>query len=462
MLLMLGLIRPRLRRLWYSWRKPKALQFLQEPTLHNESALVDLSQWSGELLATSDETTFHLNQFVKSLQRCIQQRDIGLEIEFDKLGFQINGDGKRILHEVSGIVKPGSLLAVMGASGAGKSTFVRVMMGKLKHTSGTVYINGRLGSLSDFKKIIGYVPQHDCVMSELTVHENLLHSARIRLPSKWTEAEIQEHVNILIACLELTSVRNNRVGDLINPGISGGQRKRVSIGIELAAAPMALVLDEPTSGLDATSALAIMKLLKAICQQGVTVVCIIHQPRLEIFECLDRLLLLADGREVYFGRACDASEYFRTAGFETSTASNPADVIMDIVCERGQKYAINPSVHPAGTISNLISHWILNQHLYKEIAAHRMVVADNPQNLTKSISARGLSWHRQVYFCFLRSVKQQSRQLSGFILEIAVGTFAGLFIGLSVFKLEGLLFQGIFRAPFEPLSSAVNYLYTIC
>ncbi len=120
MLLMLGLIRPRLRRLWYSWRKPKALQFLQEPTLHNESALVDLSQWSGELLATSDETTFHLNQFVKSLQRCIQQRDIGLEIEFDKLGFQINGDGKRILHEVSGIVKPGSLLAVMGASGAGK------------------------------------------------------------------------------------------------------------------------------------------------------------------------------------------------------------------------------------------------------------------------------------------------------------------------------------------------------
>jgi ABC-type multidrug transport system ATPase subunit len=294
-------------------------------------------------------------------------------------------------------------------------------------------------------------------MSELTVHENLLHSARIRLPSKWTEAEIQEHVNILIACLELTSVRNNRVGDLINPGISGGQRKRVSIGIELAAAPMALVLDEPTSGLDATSALAIMKLLKAICQQGVTVVCIIHQPRLEIFECLDRLLLLADGREVYFGRACDASEYFRTAGFETSTASNPADVIMDIVCERGQKYAINPSVHPAGTISNLISHWILNQHLYKEIAAHRMVVADNPQNLTKSISARGLSWHRQVYFCFLRSVKQQSRQLSGFILEIAVGTFAGLFIGLSVFKLEGLLFQGIFRAPFEPLSSAVNY-----
>lgn len=103
---------------------------------------------------------------------------------------------------------------------------------------------------------------------------------------------------MLITCLELTDVRNSLVGDLLNPGISGGQRKRVIIGIELAAAPTALVLDEPTSGLDATSALAIMKLLKAISQQGVTVVCIIHQPRLEIFECLDRLLLQADGCEV--------------------------------------------------------------------------------------------------------------------------------------------------------------------
>lgn len=294
-------------------------------------------------------------------------------------------------------------------------------------------------------------------MPELTVHENILHSARIRLPSRWTEAELQEHVDILIACLELTSIRDNLVGDLINPGISGGQRKRVSIGIELAAAPMALVLDEPTSGLDATSALAIMKLLQAICQQGVTVVCIIHQPRLEIFECLDRLLLLADGREVYFGRASDASEYFRSAGFETPAGSNPADVIMDIVCERGRKYAIDPTVNPTGTISSLASHWISKQHLYKEVANHGDVRANNNTQLSKSISARGMSWHLQAYYCFLRSVKQQSRQLSSFILEISVGTLAGFFIGLSVFKLNGLLFQGMFLAPFEPLSSAVNY-----
>lgn len=297
-------------------------------------------------------------------------------------------------------------------------------------------------------------------MPELTVKENLLHSGRIRLPPKWTEVEIQEHVDILLACLELTDVQNSLVGDVINPGISGGQRRRASIGIELASAPMALVLDEPTSGLDAASALAIMKLLKAICQQGVTVVCIIHQPRFEIFQCLDRLLLLAGGREVYFGKASDATEYFRTAGFGTPAGSNPADVIMDIVCGRGRQYVIDPKMNSIDVVSTLISHWSINQHLYKEAAIYGNVSMERTEVLSvlsKSVSARGAPRHRQAYFCFLRSVKQQSRRLKSFYLEITVGAFAGLLIGLSVFKLDGLLFQGMFRAPFEALSSAVNY-----
>lgn len=306
-------------------------------------------------------------------------------------------------------------------------------------------------------------------MPELTVKENLLHSARIRLPPTWKEAEIQEHVNILLECLELIDVQNSFVGDVINPGISGGQRRRTSIGIELASAPMALVLDEPTSGLDAASALAIMKLLKAICLQGVTVVCIIHQPRFEIFQCLDRLLLLADGREVYFGKTSDVTEYFRTAGFDTPVGSNPADVIMDIVCGRGRQYIIdpNPKMNCIDVVSTLISHWNVNQHLYKETTnygkepvVHGQVAIERAEILSvlsRSVSARGAPWHCQVYFCCLRSFKQQSRRLKSFYLEITVGAFAGLLIGLSVFRLDGLLFQGMFRTPFEALSSAVNY-----
>ena len=298
-------------------------------------------------------------------------------------------------------------------------------------------------------------------MPELSVKENLLHSARIRLPSTWTHIEIAEHVDLLIACLELTDIRNNVVGDLINPGISGGQRKRVSIGIELAAAPMVLILDEPTSGLDSTAALAIMKLLMAICRLGVTVACIIHQPRFEIFQYLDELLLVANGQEVYFGKAADASEYFRTIGFEIPPASNPADVIMDIISERGQKYAVAASEDDLiGRISTLGSHRTTHQPGYEEATSDGNQVELKKEHLLSlmtSISARGAPWYLQVWFCFVRSVRQQSRQLESFCMEITVGALAGLLVGLSVYRLGGLLFQGMFVAPFQLLSSAVNY-----
>lgn len=298
-------------------------------------------------------------------------------------------------------------------------------------------------------------------MPELSVKENLLHSARIRLPPTWTQIEIAEHVDLLIACLDLTDIRDNIVGDLIDPGISGGQPKRVSIGIELAAAPMVLILDEPTSGLDSTAALDIMKLLMAICRLGVTVGCIIHQPRLEIFQCLDELLLLANGRQVYFGKATDVSEYFRTVGFEIPPASNPADVIMDIISERGQKYAVAASEGDLTSgILRLDFHQTAHQLEYEDVTTEEGQVEKKKKDLLSlmtSISARGAPWYRQVGFCFVRSVRQQSRQLESFYLETIVGALAGLLVGLSVYRLGGLLFQGMFVAPFQLLSSAVNY-----
>lgn len=126
-------------------------------------------------------------------------------------------------------------------------------MGKTSNTSGVTKVNGVAGNISKYKKIIGYVPQDDIVLPEMTVRENILHSARIRLPSNWKESEIQHHVDILLSCLQLSHVKDSLVGSPGAPVISGGQRKRVSIGMELAAAPMALFLDEPTSGLDVSS-----------------------------------------------------------------------------------------------------------------------------------------------------------------------------------------------------------------
>ncbi|TGO24451.1 hypothetical protein BPAE_0102g00130 [Botrytis paeoniae] len=168
-----------------------------------------------------------------------------------------------------------------------------------------------------FKKIIGYVPQDDVVVSELTLPVNILHSAR--------------RIDDLLSCLGLNHSQNILVGDPSEPVISEGQRKRVSIGIKLAAALLALILDEPTSGLDATSALSIIGLLKALCRLGINVKCLLHQPRLEHFQSLDKLLLLASGQETYFAKAPDLIEYFENVGFSVSKQCNPADLLMDIL-----------------------------------------------------------------------------------------------------------------------------------
>ncbi|KAL2016210.1 hypothetical protein VTK56DRAFT_4067 [Thermocarpiscus australiensis] len=228
--------------------------------------------------------------------------DFGLSFGHSQLTFQPKGATRPILQNMTGVIRSGALTAVMGGSGAGKSTFINVLMGKAAYTSGTVVVNGRPGKLARCKKLIGYVSQDDIVLPELTVYESILHSARIRLPRTLKDADVLAHVDAVIDCLELTHVKDSMVGSVGKPIISGGQRKRVSIGMELAAAPMAIFLDEPTSGLDATAANSIMRTLKALARLGISVIVTIHQPRKEIFDMIDDLILLAEGHSASTSR----------------------------------------------------------------------------------------------------------------------------------------------------------------
>ena len=211
---------------------------------------------------SNNKPSSNLQMFIRSMSRCIGTTSFGLSFEFVDLEFLPKKSSKPILSAITSRIDRGTFLGIMGCSGCGKSTFVNVLMGKQKHTGGTTKVNGVTRNISTYKKIIGFVPQDDIVLSELTVREHILHSARIRLPSSWSDAEIQSHVDVLLSCLQLAHVKDSLVGNAAAPVISGGQRKRVSIGMELAALPMALFLDEPTSGLDATSASSIMRTLK--------------------------------------------------------------------------------------------------------------------------------------------------------------------------------------------------------
>jgi ABC-type multidrug transport system ATPase subunit len=194
---------------------------------------------------------------------------------------------------------------------------MNVLCGKVNRTSGKLLISGRQVELSTYKKIYGFVPQDDIMHNELTVRENVLHSARMRSPSNWSPRMIESHVDNILATLNLSHVAYSIIGDVTTGGISGGQRKRVNIAMELAATPLCLCLDEPTSGLDSTAALEVTDVLSKITELGMTVIAVIHQPRVEIFRKFDDVLMIVPGgRTAFFGPTSEAKPYFESLGFE--------------------------------------------------------------------------------------------------------------------------------------------------
>ncbi|KAI9595508.1 hypothetical protein BDF19DRAFT_422395 [Syncephalis fuscata] len=229
-----------------------------------------------------------------------------------------------------GLVLPSGveiMRGVSGPSGAGKTTFVSLLTGKAQRTSGRVKINGIDEPLNNYSKLIGFVPQEDTMLRELTVRDILMHSAMMRLPQKLPQRAKKKKVLETIKYLELGHVMDSIIGDEATRGISGGQRKRVNIGMELVANPSVLFLDEPTSGLDSATSYEVCSLLRNIAhRQRLTVAAVIHSPSPQAFNQFDDLLVLGKGgRVVYFGPRDKALDYFHRIGFTCPPDENPAD-----------------------------------------------------------------------------------------------------------------------------------------
>ncbi|NXN88100.1 ABCG2 protein, partial [Bombycilla garrulus] len=238
---------------------------------------------------------------------------------------------KKILHNVNGIMKPG-LNAILGPTGSGKSSLLDVLAARKDPAglSGEVLIDG-IPQPPNFKCISGYVVQDDVVMGTMTVRENLQFSAALRLPSSITIKEKEERVTQIINELGLSKVADAKVGTELIRGVSGGERKRTNIGMELITEPPVLFLDEPTTGLDASTANAVLILLKKLSRRGRTIIFSIHQPRYSIFKLFDSLTLLAAGKVLYHGPAKHALEYFSSIGYECEPFNNPADFFLDVI-----------------------------------------------------------------------------------------------------------------------------------
>nr|ATB19621.1 putative ABCG7 [Juniperus procera] len=240
-----------------------------------------------------------------------------------------------LLTNVSGEAKPGRLLAIMGPSGSGKTTLLNVLAGQLVasprlHLMGRLYVNGNPFSSASHK--IAYVRQEDLFFSQLTVRETLSLAVELQL-SKLTSSEDREkYVDDLLNRLGLVSCANCIVGDAKVRGISGGEKKRLSVACELIASPSVIFADEPTTGLDAFQAEKVMETLQKLAQDGHTVVCSIHQPRGSIYAKFDDLILLSEGAVVYAGPAKEEPlSYFSKYGFVCDEHVNPAEFFADLI-----------------------------------------------------------------------------------------------------------------------------------
>lgn len=221
--------------------------------------------------------------------------------------------GRAGLQNINIAEQGGKLIGIMGASGSGKSTLLSVLNGSEPPSSGRVMINGI--DIHDqpekVQGIIGFIPQDDLLMEDLTVFENLYYAARLCF-GQYKKEEIATLVEKVLNQLGLTEIRNLRVGSPLQKTISGGQRKRLNIGLELLREPTILFVDEPTSGLSSRDSENIMDLLKELSLRGKMVFVVIHQPSSDIFKMFDTLIILdVGGFQIYYGNPVESVIYFR-------------------------------------------------------------------------------------------------------------------------------------------------------
>uniref|UniRef100_A0A8C1ZLY9 ATP-binding cassette, sub-family G (WHITE), member 2a n=1 Tax=Cyprinus carpio TaxID=7962 RepID=A0A8C1ZLY9_CYPCA len=312
--------------------------------------------------------------------------------------------------------------------------------------SGEVLIDGA-PQPPNFKCLSGYVVQDDVVMGTLTVRENLRFSAALRLPKSIRQREKDEKVEKLIQELGLSKVADSRVGTQLIRGVSGGERKRTNIGMELIIDPPVLFLDEPTTGLDASTANSVLMLLKRMANSGRTIILSIHQPRYSIYRLFDSLTLLLGGRLVYHGPAQDALDYFSQIGYTCEPHNNPADFFLDVINGDSTAVALNNLFGEAEEQLSSSLKGIEDRLVeeYKNSASNKQTKSElerivQGQDYSKRPKSRTITYSTSFFHQFNWVLKRTFRNLmlnpQTSFAQIGVMIFLALVVGAIFFGVE--------------------------
>ncbi|KAM8858689.1 ATP-binding cassette sub-family G member 8 [Spinachia spinachia] len=251
-----------------------------------------------------------------------------------KLPWEMKGNKQTAIDKLSLRVRSGQMLAVIGSSGCGKTSLLDIITCRDEggaRTSGQVLINGTPNTPQLVKKNVAHVRQDDRLLPHLTVRETLAFVARLRLPTHFSQAQRDQRVDDVIAELRLRQCAHTRVGNDHVRGVSGGERRRVSIAVQLLWNPGILILDEPTSGLDSFTAHNLVITLSRLARGNRLVLLSVHQPRSDIFQLFDLVVLLSSGSAVYCGPARDMVHYFTALGYPCPRYCNPSDFYVDLI-----------------------------------------------------------------------------------------------------------------------------------
>ena len=374
----------------------------------------------------------HVQSRLASLGNLEQPQPVG--ISWSDLSFSVplaDKSTKVIIDRASGYCVPGSLLAIMGSSGAGKTTLLNCLARRVPRkgtTSGKVLYNGQEWGACEraMRTLAAYITQDDLVMQTQTVREILMFSARMRLGKGTSSSDKKKVVDEVLRQLRLEKASDTIVGDPERGGISGGERKRVNIGVELVTNPSLLFVDEPTSGLDSSTARTVIETTKELAADGRSVLVTIHQPSSEVFFMFKRLLLLHKGRTVFFDETNNVVPYFTSLDYVCPPHHNPAEFIMAVLLDSSTG---NDS---AGT--DFIVKWdehVTEDNISLEMPPEELAVLEPP----RAKAGGRLGFLGEVFVVFLRACSNFVREKMLFQARIAQTIFFAILCGLLFFNL---------------------------
>ncbi|KAK9691603.1 hypothetical protein RND81_09G207200 [Saponaria officinalis] len=379
-----------------------------------------------------------ITEFVGDVSATLTWKDLTVMVTLN------NGETQTVLEGLTGYAEPGTFTALMGPSGSGKSTLLDALSSRLAANafmSGTILLNGRRTKLSF--GTAAYVTQDDNLIGTLTVRETISYSARLRLPDRMPRSEKQALVESTIIEMGLQDCADTVVGNWHLRGISGGEKRRVSIALEILMRPRLLFLDEPTSGLDSASAFFVTQTLRGLSRDGRTVIASIHQPSSEVFELFDRLYLLSSGKTVYFGQASEAYEFFAQAGFPCPSLRNPSDHFLRCInsdfdkvkatLKGSMKLRFEASDDPLDKITTaeatrtLVSYYNASQYAYS--ARQRVDDTSRVKGTVLDAGGSQASFLMQAYTLTKRSFINMSRDFGYYWLRLVIYIVVTICIG---------------------------------